>query len=91
MFAVFDPHANGQLVKLGSSKDDRRLHDLYGQAKALFDLVAPQEYGFDQAAKEEIAVLTSLPLLSQVWSDLEEAKKQEKSLASFYFTSDLKL
>lgn len=62
------------------------LHDLYGRAKALFDLVAPQEYGFDQEAKEEIGVLTSLPLLRKVWNDLEEAKTTGKSLACFYFT-----
>jgi hypothetical protein len=59
---------------------------LYGRAKALFDLVAPQEYGFDQEAKEEIGVLTSLPLLRKVWNDLTEAKTTGKSLACFYFT-----
>jgi hypothetical protein len=62
------------------------LHDLYGRAKALFDLVAPQEYGFDQEAKEEIGVLTSLPLLRKVFEDLDEAKTTGKSLACFYFT-----
>jgi len=59
---------------------------LYGRAKALFDLVAPQEYGIDQEAKEEIGVLTSLPLLRKVWEDLDEAKTTGKSLACFYFT-----
>ena len=62
------------------------LHDLYGLAKALFDLVGPQEYGYDAQAKEEIAVLTSLPLLRKVWEDLEEAMTTGKSLACFYFT-----
>jgi len=62
------------------------LHDLYGRAKALFDLVAPQEYGFNQEAKEEIGVLTSLPLLRKVWEDLDEARTTGKSLACFYFT-----
>jgi hypothetical protein len=62
------------------------LHDLFDRAKALFDLVAPQEYGFDQEAKEEIGVLTSLPLLRKVWRDLDEAKTTGKSLACFYFT-----
>jgi hypothetical protein len=62
------------------------LHDLFDRAKALFDLVAPQEYGFDQEAKEEIGVLTSLPLLRKVWKDLDEAKTTGKSLACFYFT-----
>lgn len=63
------------------------LHDLYGKAKALFDLVSPQEYGFDAEAKEEIGILTSLPLLRKVWEDMEEAKTTGKSLACFYFTS----
>lgn len=64
------------------------LHDLFGRAKALFDLVAPQEYGFDAEAKEEIGVLTSLPLLRKVWEDLDEAKTTGKSLACFYFTKE---
>jgi len=62
------------------------LHDLYGKAKALFDLVSPQEYGFDAEEKEEIGILTSLPLVRKVWEDLEEAKTTGKSLACFYFT-----
>lgn len=64
------------------------LHDLYGRAKALFDLVAPQEYGFDAEAKEEIGILTSLPLLRKVWEDLDEARRTGKSLACFYFTKE---
>lgn len=52
----------------------------------MFDLVAPQEYGLDAEAKEEIGVLTSLPLLRKVYNDLEEAKNTGKSLACFYFT-----
>ena len=49
MFAIFDEHA-GQ----GTGPDerqDRKLHELYGRAKALFDLVAPQEYGIDTYEK----------------------------------------
>lgn len=100
--AIFDPKGKGQASKAGAEHQDRSaqvisklrsrltktkgLHDLYGRAKALFDLVAPQEYGFDQDAKEEIGVLTSLPLLRKVWEDLEEARRTGKSLACFYFT-----
>ncbi|WVQ81892.1 hypothetical protein IAT38_004019 [Cryptococcus sp. DSM 104549] len=88
LFAVFDPTGKGQASKAGAEHQDRRLHDLYGRAKALFDLVAPQEYGFDQEAKEEIGMLTSLPLLRKVWEDLDEAKTTGKSLACFYFTKE---
>ncbi|KAL7419835.1 inositol hexakisphosphate and diphosphoinositol-pentakisphosphate kinase [Cryptotrichosporon argae] len=88
LFAVFDPEGKGQASKPGVEHQDRRLHELYARAKALFDLVAPQEYGFDQEAKEEIGVLTSLPLLRKVWGDLEEAKTTGKSLACFYFTKE---
>ncbi len=102
MMAIFDPKGKGLASKAGAEHQDRStftsiaivilltlhqgLHDLYGRAKALFDLVAPQEYGFDQDAKEEIGVLTSLPLLRKVWEDLEEARTTGKSLACFYFT-----
>lgn len=88
LFAVFDPEGKGQSSKPGTERQDRRLHELYARAKALFDLVGPQEYGFDAEAKEEIGVLTSLPLLRKVWADLEEAKTTGKSLASFYFTKE---
>nr|XP_019044631.1 cortical actin cytoskeleton protein asp1 [Kwoniella bestiolae CBS 10118]OCF23561.1 cortical actin cytoskeleton protein asp1 [Kwoniella bestiolae CBS 10118] len=88
LFAVFDPEGKGHVFKSGVENQDRRLHDLYGRAKALFDLVAPQEYGFDAEAKEEIGVLTSLPLLRKVWEDLDEAKTTGKSLACFYFTKE---
>jgi hypothetical protein len=93
LFAIFDPSGKGpaptkpgQTGAEGGEKQDRRLHDLYARAKALFDLVSPQEYGFDQEAKEEIGILTSLPLLRKIWEDLEEARTTGKSSACFYFT-----
>lgn len=86
LFAVFDPEGKGLSSRTGAEHQDRRLHELYARAKALFDLVAPQEYGFDAEAKEEIGILTSLPLLRKVWGDLEEAKNTGKSSACFYFT-----
>ncbi|WWD19022.1 hypothetical protein CI109_103479 [Kwoniella shandongensis] len=88
LFAVFDPEGKGQKSKAGAEHQDRRLHDLYARAKALFDLVAPQEYGFDAEEKEDIGMLTSLPLLRKVWEDLDEAKTTGKSLACFYFTKE---
>jgi inositol hexakisphosphate/diphosphoinositol-pentakisphosphate kinase len=64
---------------------------LYARAKALFDLVAPQEYGIDMADKEEIGVLTSLPLLRKIVEILVEAKETSSSTAQFFFTKSVHL
>lgn len=52
----------------------------------MFDLVAPQEYGIDPDEKEEIGVLTSLPLLHNVVQDLETARNNGDSSLTLYFT-----
>ncbi|KAI9611475.1 hypothetical protein H4Q26_008425 [Puccinia striiformis f. sp. tritici PST-130] len=61
----------------------KRLRKLYKDAKLLFDLIAPQEYGIDQSEKREIALLTSLPLLQKIVSDLNAAKESQGGLARF--------
>ncbi|KAF8812456.1 hypothetical protein BYT27DRAFT_7182898 [Phlegmacium glaucopus] len=85
LFAIFDEHGC-QGPRTGPH--DRKIHELYGRAKALFDLVAPQEYGIDPDEKEEIGVLTSLPLLRNVVSDLEAARKNGDSSLTLYFTKE---
>ncbi|SJL01983.1 related to Inositol hexakisphosphate and diphosphoinositol-pentakisphosphate kinase [Armillaria ostoyae] len=84
LFAIFDE--NGRRDPL--QPHDRKLHELYGRAKALFDLVAPQEYGIDPDEKEEIGVLTSLPLLHNVVQDLEAARNNGGSSLTLYFTKE---
>ncbi|EOQ99136.1 Inositol hexakisphosphate and diphosphoinositol-pentakisphosphate kinase [Wallemia ichthyophaga EXF-994] len=78
---IFRP--NGQ-----QDPSDRRLHSLYGHAKALFDLIAPQEYGIEPEEKEKIGILTSLPLLKKIVNDLQEARDAEKGSFSIYFTKE---
>ncbi|KDQ17328.1 hypothetical protein BOTBODRAFT_156087 [Botryobasidium botryosum FD-172 SS1] len=83
LFAIF---ANQGAEK--DQKECRKLHELYSRAKALFDLVAPQEYGIDPSEKEEIGVLTSLPLLRKIVEDLESARNSGDSSLTLYFTKE---
>ncbi|KAG5646576.1 hypothetical protein DXG03_002879 [Asterophora parasitica] len=91
LFAIFDEHTRTDSVLAAHDRQlphDRKLHELYGRAKALFDLVAPQEYGIDPDEKEEIGVLTSLPLLHNVVKDLEAARNNGESSLTLYFTKE---
>ncbi|KAG9014960.1 hypothetical protein FRB94_007032 [Tulasnella sp. JGI-2019a] len=83
LFAIFSEQGTEK-----QGKEDRKLHELYARAKALFDLVAPQEYGIEASEKEEIGVLTSLPLMRKIVEDLEAVRNSGGSGSSVYFTKE---
>jgi len=60
LFAIFDDQGRAERPELGQ---DRKIHELYSRAKALFDLVAPQEYGIDPDEKY-VPTLARNPLLT---------------------------
>ncbi|KAF9115348.1 hypothetical protein BGX27_008117 [Mortierella sp. AM989] len=65
------------------------IRDLYSRAKALFDFVAPLEYGISEEDRLEIGLLTSMPLIKQIVEDLEYCKRPDAAPCTrLYFTKE---
>ncbi|KAF9201268.1 hypothetical protein BGZ49_008470 [Haplosporangium sp. Z 27] len=65
------------------------IKDLYSKSKALFDFVAPLEYGISKEDRLEIGLLTCMPLIKQIVDDLESCKRPDAAPCTrLYFTKE---
>lgn len=92
-FNLFTGHSPNsvELPCAARAKTDARLtklRELYKLCKTLFDYIGPQEYGIDAHEKLEIGLLTSLPLLKEIVTDLEETQASEEPKTFVYFTKE---
>ncbi|KAK3050926.1 inositol hexakisphosphate and diphosphoinositol-pentakisphosphate kinase [Extremus antarcticus] len=87
-FKLFKGNGSTAESKLRSDIRLEKLNELYGLSKILFDFIGPQEYGITDSEKLEIGLLTSLPLLKEIVTDLEEVQASDDAKSFIYFTKE---
>jgi hypothetical protein len=51
-----------------------------------YSFVSPQEYGIENDEKLDIGLLTSMPLVQQILTDVREIEEAERAMTKIYFT-----